>query len=156
MHLSLRWLRLLSVLRRWTVVVDSLFMCPSLFVVLCLVHYFVSFLGLHSYGRGRESWLLCFTWICLSESYFWMCSVAPPRDAVGWSAVCDCGISWSYSLTFCCMLITNAHISLCTCAPAQADLRLYYLLSEKDNRLALKGPVTLRRLAPTYVDVWKN
>ena len=23
-----------------------------------------------------------------------------PHYAVGWSAVCDCGISWSYSLTF--------------------------------------------------------
>ena len=22
------------------------------------------------------------------------------HDAMGWSAVCDCGISWSYSLTF--------------------------------------------------------
>ena len=27
-------------------------------------------------------------------------SVALPHGAVGWSAVCDCGISWSYSLTF--------------------------------------------------------
>ena len=24
----------------------------------------------------------------------------PPRGATGWSVVCDCGISWSYSLTF--------------------------------------------------------
>ena len=31
--------------------------------------------------------------------YKW--SVALPRGAVGWSEVCDCGISWSYSLTFC-------------------------------------------------------
>ena len=23
-----------------------------------------------------------------------------PHSAVGWSAVCDCGISWSYSLNF--------------------------------------------------------
>ena len=23
------------------------------------------------------------------------------HGAVGWSTVCDCGISWSYSLTFC-------------------------------------------------------
>ena len=28
------------------------------------------------------------------------CSVALPHDAVGWSALCDCGISLSYSLTF--------------------------------------------------------
>ena len=26
--------------------------------------------------------------------------VAPPHGALGWSAVCECGISWSYSLTF--------------------------------------------------------
>ena len=26
--------------------------------------------------------------------------VSHPQGAVGWSAVCDCGISWSYSLTF--------------------------------------------------------
>ena len=24
-----------------------------------------------------------------------------PHGAMGWSVVCDCGISWSYSLTFC-------------------------------------------------------
>ena len=26
--------------------------------------------------------------------------VSLPHGAVGWSVVCDCGISWSYSLTF--------------------------------------------------------
>ena len=30
--------------------------------------------------------------------YKW--SVAFPHGAVGWSAVFDCGISWSYSLSF--------------------------------------------------------
>ena len=28
------------------------------------------------------------------------CSVALPHGAVGWSAVCDCGISGSYSIAF--------------------------------------------------------
>ena len=28
------------------------------------------------------------------------CSVALPHGTVGWSAVCDCGISWLYSLFF--------------------------------------------------------
>ena len=28
------------------------------------------------------------------------CSVSLPHGAVGWSAVCDCGILWSYSPTF--------------------------------------------------------
>ena len=42
---------------------------------------------------------------------FWMscyckCPVALPQGAVGWSAVCDCGNSWSYSLTFC-RVMTN-------------------------------------------------
>ena len=27
-------------------------------------------------------------------------SVSLLHGAVGWSAVCDCGVSWSYSLTF--------------------------------------------------------
>ena len=27
-------------------------------------------------------------------------SVSLPRGAVGWSFICDCGIFWSYSLTF--------------------------------------------------------
>ena len=29
--------------------------------------------------------------------------VALPHGAVGWSVVCDCGISWSYSHAFLCM-----------------------------------------------------
>ena len=32
-------------------------------------------------------------------SYLCKCSVDLPHGAVGWSAVCDCGISCSYSLT---------------------------------------------------------
>ena len=27
-----------------------------------------------------------------------VCSLSLPHGAVGWSAVCDCGISWSYPL----------------------------------------------------------
>ena len=40
-------------------------------------------------------WLLCL--VCLHV--FRSCCVALPRDAMGLSAVCDCGISWSYILT---------------------------------------------------------
>ena len=29
-----------------------------------------------------------------------LCSVALPLGVVGWYAVCGCGISWPYSLTF--------------------------------------------------------
>ena len=44
---------------------------------------------------------------CRIKPVFWVgqacdcwCSVALPHGVVGWSAVCDCGISCSYSLTF--------------------------------------------------------
>ena len=36
--------------------------------------------------------------LSLSSCCFLMC-VALHRDAMGLSAICDCGISWSYSLT---------------------------------------------------------
>ena len=42
---------------------------------------------------------------CFALSVFLMscdgqCSMALPHGAVGWSVVCDCGISLSYSLAF--------------------------------------------------------
>ena len=53
-----------------------------------VVQYLVSFLVLHSSYWERESWLLYYSsWCC-----GWVCG------AVGGSAVCDFGISWSYSL----------------------------------------------------------
>ena len=51
-----------------------------------------------SLRRKRKSWLLCF--FVLRMSCYCKCSVALPHDAVGWSAVGDCGISRSYSHTF--------------------------------------------------------
>ena len=42
---------------------------------------------------GRESWLLCFAFLVSCD-----CCVALPRDVTGLSAVCDCGISRSYSI----------------------------------------------------------
>ena len=39
--------------------------------------------------RKRE--FVAFTLVCVAVSL--------PHGAVGWSVVCDCGISWSYSLT---------------------------------------------------------
>ena len=42
----------------------------------------------------------CFAFIVLRMSCYCICSVTFPHDAVGWSAVCDCGISGSNSLTF--------------------------------------------------------
>ena len=42
-------------------------------------------------SRGRESWLLSF--VGLQMSCYCECSVALPHVVVGWSLVCDCGIS---------------------------------------------------------------
>ena len=37
--------------------------------------------------------------IVLQMYCYFKCSVALPHDAVGWSAMCDCGIFLSYSLS---------------------------------------------------------
>ena len=42
----------------------------------------------------------CFAFIVLQMSCYCKCSVALPLTAMSWSAVCDCGISWSYSLFY--------------------------------------------------------
>ena len=42
----------------------------------------------------------CFAVIVFRISCYCKCPVSLPLGAVGWSAVCDCGISCSYSLTF--------------------------------------------------------
>ena len=42
--------------------------------------------------------VLCFAIIVLEMYCNYKCSVDLPHSAVGWSAVCDCGISCSYSL----------------------------------------------------------
>ena len=51
--------------------------------------------------RERESCLLHFVCLpCVCDCY-----VALSREALGLSAVCDCGISWSYSLVFSAFII---------------------------------------------------
>ena len=42
----------------------------------------------------------CFTLFVFLVSCDCYCSVALPHGDVGWSALCDCGISYSYSLAF--------------------------------------------------------
>ena len=64
----------------------------NLCVVLCTVS------TLQSSGWVRESWLLCFG--CLLMPCGCKCSVPVTCDVVGWLAVCDCGISRSYSQIF--------------------------------------------------------
>ena len=56
-----------------------------------VVYYLVSFLVLQSSRWGRESWLLYLN--CLLMSFDYKSFVSLPRGTVGWSAVCDCGIS---------------------------------------------------------------
>ena len=79
-------------------------LCLSLFwyALVCVLSSFPIFLK-----RKRElDALLLLSYGCLVT----VCSVALHYGAVGWSAVCDCGISGSYSLTFlfCCRLL-NTH-----------------------------------------------
>ena len=50
---------------------------------------------------------------CLPVVKWRSVSCVSSYSAVGLSALCDCGISWSYSLTFCCGLqLTEAQSSL--------------------------------------------
>ena len=75
--------------------VESLFIVAPIVRILCLflvfMQYVVSFLDLQSSWWGRGSWLLtCVVFLMPCDCY---CSVAVPHGAVGWSAVCDGGIS---------------------------------------------------------------
>ena len=99
-HLSPLWLRLLSILR-W------LFCCCWFFVMVTpgvgvlivtgfVVCYFMSILVLQSSWLGRER-VGFFAWFVFLVSCD--CCVALPCDSISLSAACDCGISWSYSLT---------------------------------------------------------
>ena len=73
----------------------SLPLWESVIVRCFVVRYFMSIVALLSSWWGRESWLLCL--ICLPGVLWWLGGF--PRGATGLSAVCDCGISWPYSLT---------------------------------------------------------
>ena len=64
-------------------------------VCLCFdMHYFVSFLVFSIILAG------CFAFIVLRMYCYCKCSVALPNGGVSRSALCDCGISWSHSLSF--------------------------------------------------------
>ena len=101
-------------LRRWFCCCWFIVLCTShclwgFCVGLCFgMHYVMPFLVLQSSLRGREGWLL--TLIVFWMSCFCKCPVALPQGAVGWSAFCDCGISWSYSLNFRCK-IDASHVA---------------------------------------------
>ena len=56
------------------------------------MHYFVAILVLQSFFE-EEKKAGYFVIIVLQMYCNYKCSVALPRVTVGWSAVCDCGIS---------------------------------------------------------------
>ena len=66
---------------------------PLFVGVLCLslfgMHYFVSFLVYNHLEEEERAG--CFAFVVLRMSC--ICFVTLPYSAVGWSAVCDCGIS---------------------------------------------------------------
>ena len=71
----------------WFIVLSTFHCLLGFFVGLCFgMHYFMSFLVLQSSKQGKESRLLCFSFV------FWMscyckCVVALPQSTMSWSAV---------------------------------------------------------------------
>ena len=49
---------------------------------------------------GGEERAGCFKYVVFRMSCRYYRSLTLPRGAMGWSVVCECGISLSYSLTF--------------------------------------------------------
>ena len=47
-------------------------------------------------GGGKREVACCYALVVFLLSCDCWCSVSLPYGAVSWSAVCDCGISWSY------------------------------------------------------------
>ena len=101
MHLSPQWLWLLTVLRQWFCccwfVVDCYSHCGimQLFhVLLCVILCSLYFCN-HLDGEERSGCFGLFVFLVSRD-----CCVALSHDATALSAVCDCGISWSYSLFF--------------------------------------------------------
>ena len=70
----------------------------------CLVEISSSF----SNHRGEENSSGCFTLIVFLTSCDCLRSVALSHGTLGWSAVCDCGISWLNSLTLYCPKVTQS------------------------------------------------
>ena len=65
-----------------------------------ILTYCVSFIVLHNHLAGEER-AGCFTFL-RSEYHAAVIvrSLTLHHGDKGWSVVCDCGISWSYSITF--------------------------------------------------------
>ena len=58
-----------------------------------LMHYFASFLGFAIVLKRKRERAGCFVSIVVLMYCDCLCSVAILHGAVGWSVVCDCGIS---------------------------------------------------------------
>ena len=70
------------------------------------VWYFKPVIVLQLSGWRRER-AGCFTSIVIMVSFGCLWSVSLPNGVMGWSAVWECGISWSYSLTFLKLIIIS-------------------------------------------------
>ena len=86
-----------------SLLIHYLLLFPLCVGMLCFILVFmwclVSFLVLKSSSWGRESWLIylhCLKLLSCGRKR----SVSLSYGAMGWSEVCNCGISLSYSLTF--------------------------------------------------------
>ena len=56
------------------------------------------------------------------------CCLALPHGAIGLSVDCDCGISWSYSLTF---LVVHSHNSDVESTHENLEFIIVYILKRK-------------------------
>ena len=75
--------------------------CGGLVIGPCFVlQYFVSFLVLQLSLWEWASWPGCFTNKCVLNAMSLYSVLNLLRGVIGWSVVCECIISWSYSPTF--------------------------------------------------------
>ena len=68
----------------------------------CLCFWYALLCVLFSFAiilKGKRELVIC-SFVVLRMSYYCKYYVALPYGAVGWSAACDCGITWSTHLHF--------------------------------------------------------
>ena len=92
-----------------------------------VLHYFVSSFAIISL-RKKVSWLLYFN--CLLMSSDSKCSVSLSHGAVGWSTLCAFGVSFHYSFTFSCDLLSSI-----LKIPTESTIRTALLYASRINIL---------------------